>query len=185
MESNSADLVAALTPLRSQLAFLPERPSFLSVSGPSGALLIVAERTPDGVVGASLSHEALEALLAEAGHDLGAKGEQVRFELREVQPGRSGLVGKLMSGVEGAKTALDVTPLAERPLSQPFQEFQLRVMPQAGDPVASASAAQPRHLCSAAGGLLRHAGGGGGLHRARPLPARAAVAAEDRLRLAW
>jgi len=139
VESSNVDLVAALTPLRSQLAFLPERPSFLSVSGPVAPTLIVAERTADGVVGASLSHRALEALLADTGQDLGAKGEQVRFELRGTQPGRSGLVGKLMSGVEGAKTALDVTPLAERPLSQPFQEFQLRVVPRAGDPVASAS----------------------------------------------
>jgi two-component system, OmpR family, phosphate regulon sensor histidine kinase PhoR len=139
VESSNVDLVAALTPLRSQLAFLPQRPSFLSVSGPVAPTLIVAERTPDGVVGASLSHQALEALLADSGHDLGAKGEQVRFELRGTQPGRSGLVGKLMSGVEGAKTALDVTPLAERQLSQPFQEFQLRVVPRAGDPVAAAS----------------------------------------------
>ena len=139
VESSNADLVAALTPLRSQLAFLPERPSFLSVSGPVAPTLIVAERTPDGVVGASLSHQALERLLSDAGHDLGAKGEQVRFELRGTQPGRSGLVGKLMSGVEGAKTALDVTPLAERPLSSPFQEFSLRVVPSSGDPVASAS----------------------------------------------
>ena len=36
LESPDTDLVAALTPLRSQLAFLPERPSFLSLPGPTG-----------------------------------------------------------------------------------------------------------------------------------------------------
>ena len=74
VESSNVDLVAALTPLRSQLAFLPERPSFLSVSGPAAPMLIVAERTPDGVVGARLSHEALEALLADAGSRPGRQG---------------------------------------------------------------------------------------------------------------
>jgi len=139
LESPDTDLVAALTPLRSQLAFLPDRPSFLSVPGPTGPLIIVAQRTSDGVVGAELSHEALETLLADAGKDLRGKGEQVRFELVAVAPMRTGLVGKFIGGVPGAKNALEVSPLAERPLPAPLQEFQLRAMPEEGDPVAFAS----------------------------------------------
>src|SRR5512135_3285039 len=88
LESPDTDLVAALTPLRSQLAFLPERPSFLSLPGPTGPLLIVALRTPEGVLGAELAPQALEELLAEAGRDLRGKNEQVRFELTAVQPTR-------------------------------------------------------------------------------------------------
>ena len=140
LDSPDTDLVAALTPLRSQLAFLPDRPSFLSIPGPAGPLLLVALRTGDGVVGAALSPAALEALLASVGKDLRGKGEQVRFELTPVTPARSGgLVGKFIGGVPGAKNALEVTPLAERPLPAPLQEFQLRAMPEAGDPVAFAS----------------------------------------------
>src|SRR5262249_37722964 len=93
-----------------------------------------------GVVGAALSHSALEALLAETGRDLRGKGEQVRFELTAVTPARAGgLVGKFIGGVPGAKNALEVTPLAERPLPAPLQDFQLRAMPGAGAPVAFAS----------------------------------------------
>jgi signal transduction histidine kinase len=139
LESQDGDLVAALTPLRSQMAFLPERPSFLSLPGPAGPRLIVALRTPDGVLGAQLSQAALEQLLAASAQDLKGKGEQVRFELIAVKPARPGLVGKFIGGVPGAKNALEVTPLAERPLPAPLQEFQLRAMPEAGDPVAFAS----------------------------------------------
>jgi len=139
LDSPSVDLVAALIPLRSQLAFLPERPSFLSVPGPGGPVLIVALRTREGVVGAQLSHSALEELLARTGQDLRGKGEEVRFTLVPVQPSRPGLVGKFMSGVPGAKNALEAAPLAERPLPAPLQEFALRAMPEAGDPVAFAS----------------------------------------------
>ncbi len=56
-----------------------------------------------------------------------------------MQPVRPGLVGKFIGGVPGARNALEVTPLAERPLPSPLQEFQLRAMPEAGDPVAFAS----------------------------------------------
>ncbi len=139
LESSDSDLVAALTPVRSQLAFLPERRSFLSLPGPTGPVLIVALRTPEGVLGAELSPQSLEQLLAQSGQDLKGKGEQVRFELTAVQPVRAGLVGKFIGGVPGAKTALEVSPLAERPLPAPLQEFQLRAMPEAGDPVAFAS----------------------------------------------
>jgi two-component system, OmpR family, phosphate regulon sensor histidine kinase PhoR len=139
LDSPDSDLVAALTPLRSQLAFLPDRPSFLSLPGPTGPLLIVALRTPEGVLGAELTQAGLEALLAQAGDDLKGKGERVRFQLTAVQPARPGLVGKFIGGVPGAKNALEVTPLAERPLPSPLQEFQLRAMPEAGDPVAFAS----------------------------------------------
>src|SRR5262249_55594024 len=139
LQSPDADLVAALTPLRSQLAFLPERPSFLSIAGPAGPLLIVALRTPDGVLGAELSPAALEQLLTRSGEDLLRKGEQVRFELTPVQLVRPGLVGKFIGGVPGARNALEVTPLAERPLPAPLQEFQLRAVPEAGDPAGFAS----------------------------------------------
>ena len=139
LESPDTDLVAALTPVRSQLAFLPDRPSFLSLPGSTGPLLIVALRTPEGVLGAELTQAGLEALLAQAGDDLKGKGERVRFQLTAVQPARPGLVGKFIGGVPGAKNALEVTPLAERPLPSPLQEFQLRAMPEAGDPVAFAS----------------------------------------------
>ncbi|HTS83023.1 MAG TPA: ATP-binding protein [Myxococcaceae bacterium] len=139
LDSPDSDLVAALTPLRSQLAFLPQRPSFLSIAGPAGPLLIVALRTSDGVRGAELAPRALEQLLALTGQDLLGKGERVRFELAAVQPVRPGLVGKFIGGVPGAKNALDASPLAERPLPAPLQEFQLRAMPEAGDPVAFAS----------------------------------------------
>ncbi|MGZ6034529.1 MAG: sensor histidine kinase [Myxococcaceae bacterium] len=139
LESPDTELVAALTPVRSQLAFLPERPSFLSLPGPTGPVLIVALRTSEGVRGAELSPQGLEQLLAQSGQDLRGKGEQVRFELTPVQPARTGLVGKFIGGVPGAKNALEVTPLAERPLPAPLQEFQLRAMPEAGDPVAFAS----------------------------------------------
>jgi len=139
LDSADTDLVAALSPVRSQLAFLPERPSFLSLPGPTGPVLIVALRTPDGILGSELSPEGLERLLAESGQDLRSRGEQVRFELTPVQPARPGLVGKFIGGVPGARNALEVTPLAERPLPAPLQEFQLRAMPEAGDPVAFAS----------------------------------------------
>jgi len=65
LESPDIDLVAALNPVRSQLAFLPGRATYLSLQGPGGPLLIVALRTADGVVGAELSPRALEELLAE------------------------------------------------------------------------------------------------------------------------
>jgi|KBSMisStandDraft_5_1062788.scaffolds.fasta_scaffold08578_4 signal transduction histidine kinase len=139
LESVDTDLVAALTPLRSQLSFLPERPSFLSLPGPAGPALIVAMRTSDGVLGAELTPATLEQLLAQSGQDLLGKGERVRFELIPIQPVRPGLVGKFIGGVPGARNALEVTPLAERPLPAPLQEFQLRAMPEAGDPVAFAS----------------------------------------------
>jgi signal transduction histidine kinase len=140
LESPDTDLIAALTPLRSQLSFLPERRSFLSLAGPAGPVLIVAVRTPEGVLGAELSRAALEQLLAETGQDLRGKAEGVRFELAPVQqPAQPGLVGKFIGGVPGARNALDATPLAERPLPAPLQEFQLRAMPEAGDPVAFAS----------------------------------------------
>ncbi|MGZ5958325.1 MAG: two-component sensor histidine kinase, partial [Myxococcaceae bacterium] len=86
LESPDTELVAALTPVRSQLAFLPERPSFLSLPGPTGPVLIVALRTSEGVLGAELSPQGLEQLLAQSGQDLRGKGEQVRFELTPVQP---------------------------------------------------------------------------------------------------
>ncbi|HEY3586422.1 MAG TPA: ATP-binding protein, partial [Myxococcaceae bacterium] len=139
LESSDTDLIAALTPLRSQLSFLPERRSFLSLPGPTGPVLIVALRTPEGVLGAELSRAALEQLLAETGQDLRGKGEGVRFELIPVQPAQPGIVGKFIGGVPGARNALDATPLAERPLPAPLQEFQLRAMPEGGDPVAFAS----------------------------------------------
>ena len=139
LQSPDIDLVAALTPLRSQLAFLPERPSFLSVPGPAGPVLIVALRAPDGVLGAELTQGGLDQLLGQNGEDLLGKGERVRFALTPVQPARPGLVGKFIGGVPGARNALEATPLAERPLPAPLQEFQLRAMPEAGDPVAFAS----------------------------------------------
>src|SRR5262249_61486358 len=40
LESPDTDLIAALSPLRSQLSFLPERRSFLSLPGPTGPVLI-------------------------------------------------------------------------------------------------------------------------------------------------
>jgi two-component system, OmpR family, phosphate regulon sensor histidine kinase PhoR len=137
----NADLAAALTPLRSQLAFLPSRPSLLSVTGPDHPFLIVAERTTNGVVGASLDESQLDAMLDEAGHELLGKDEGVHFALvptkhEGVQPG---LVGRLISGVATARTALGPAPVASKPLSPPFQEFQIQVLPQSGDPVASAS----------------------------------------------
>ncbi|HSP19906.1 MAG TPA: histidine kinase dimerization/phospho-acceptor domain-containing protein, partial [Myxococcaceae bacterium] len=139
LDAADSDLVAALSPVRSQLAFLPERPSFLSLPGPTGPVLIVALRTPEGVLGAELSPEGLQQLVAQTGQDLRSKGEQVRFELTAVHPAGSGLVGKFIGGVPGARNALEVTPLADRPLPAPLQEFQLRAMPEAGDPVAFAS----------------------------------------------
>ncbi len=138
VESRNPDLAAALTPLRSQLAFLPQRPSFLSVAGPTGPMLIVALRSKGEVVGARLSPTALDVLLEESGRDLRGTSEQVHFRLQGPahSADRPGLVGKFMSG---AKTALEVTPVAERPLSPPLQEFQLRAIPEGGDPVAFAS----------------------------------------------
>jgi signal transduction histidine kinase len=102
-------------------------------------VLIVALRAPDGVVGAELTQSGLDQLLGQNGEDLLGKGERVRFELTPVQPIRPGLVGKFIGGVPGARNALEATPLAERPLPAPLQEFQLRAMPEAGDPVAFAS----------------------------------------------
>ena len=137
----SGELAAVLTPLRSQLAFLPSRPSFLSVTGPERPFLIVAERTASGVVGARLDEGALDALLDEAGRELLSKDEAVHFELVPLKrEGPSpGLVGRLISGVTTARTALAPTPVASRPLSAPFQEFQIQVVPESGDPVAAAS----------------------------------------------
>src|SRR5450755_3693528 len=63
LRATNGDLAAALTPLRSQLAFLPSRPSFLSVTGPDRPFLIVAERTASGVIGARLDDAQLNALL--------------------------------------------------------------------------------------------------------------------------
>jgi len=114
VRATNGDLVAALTPLRSQLAFLPTRPSFQSVTGPDHPFLIVAERTASGVVGARLDDAQLETLLNETGRDLLGKDEQVRFALvpvkREAPP--PGLVGRLISGVATARTALAPTPVA-------------------------------------------------------------------------
>ncbi len=141
VHATNGDLAAALTPLRSQLAFLPSRPSFLSVTGPDRPFLIAAERTASGVVGARLDDSQLDALLDEKGRDLLGKDEKVHFALvpikRDAPP--PGLVGRLISGVTTARTALAPTPVASRPLSPPFQEFQIQVVPESGDPVASAS----------------------------------------------
>jgi signal transduction histidine kinase len=140
VRATNGDLAAALNPLRSQLAFLPNRPSFLSVTGPERPFLIVAERTAGGVIGARLDEQALDALLDEAGRDL-VKDESVHFELvpAKHEGPQPGLVGRLISGVATARTALGPTPVASRPLSPPFQEFQIQVVPLAGDPVAAAS----------------------------------------------
>jgi len=137
----TAGLAAALTPLRSQLAFLPSRPSFLSVPGPERPYLIVAERIADGAAGARLDETQLDGLLDDTGRDLLGKDEAVHFALAPAVKPESppGLVGRLMSGVATARTALGPTPVASRPLSAPFQEFQLQVVPQSGDPVAAAS----------------------------------------------
>ncbi|HMK74141.1 MAG TPA: HAMP domain-containing sensor histidine kinase [Myxococcaceae bacterium] len=138
----TGDLASALTPLRSQLAFLPSRPSFLSVPGTERPYLIVAERTSDGVVGARLDETQLDGLLDDTGRDLLGKDEAVHFALVPAakRDGSSpGLVGRLISGVATARTALAPTPVASRPLSPPFQEFQIQVVPMSGDPVAAAS----------------------------------------------
>ncbi len=141
VQAANGDLAAALTPLRSQLAFLPNRPSFLSVTGPERPFLIIAERTASGVVGARLDEGQLGVLLDDAGRELLGRDEAVHFELvpikRDVPP--PGLVGRLISGVATARTALTPTPVASRPLSPPFQEFQIQVVPESGDPVAAAS----------------------------------------------
>jgi two-component system, OmpR family, phosphate regulon sensor histidine kinase PhoR len=137
----NGELAAALTPYRSQLAFLPSRPSYLSVAGPEHPFLIVAERTASGVVGAQLDEAKLAGLLDDEGRTLLSKDEPVHFALvpikREAPP--PGLVGRLISGVATARTALAPTPVASRPLSPPFQEFQIQVVPESGDPVAAAS----------------------------------------------
>ncbi len=141
VQAANGDLAAALTPYRSQLAFLPNRPSFLSVTGPERPFLIVAERTASGVIGARLDEGQLNVLLDQAGRDLLGKDEAVHFALgplkREAPP--PGLVGRLISGVATARTALAPTAVASRPLSPPFQEFQIQVVPESGDPVAAAS----------------------------------------------
>jgi len=74
-------------------------------------------------------------------------GEPVRFELQPLfAPARSdtgtaaGLVGKLVSEVERARTeALAARPLAWRPLPPPLQAYRLAAVPLDGDPVAAAS----------------------------------------------
>jgi len=139
--TSGAELAAALSPLRSQLAFLPRRPTFLSVTGPERPFLIVAERTDQGVVGARLDEGQLDGLLDDAGRDLLGKDEAVHFALVPAakREGPPGLVGRLISGVATARTALGPTPVASRPLSPPFQEFQIQVVPRSGDPVAAAS----------------------------------------------
>ncbi len=74
-----------------------------------------------------------------------AGGEAVRFELQPLLPplraeARAGLVGKLVSEVERARTeALATPPLAWRPLPGPLQAYRLAAVPLAGDPVAAAS----------------------------------------------
>ncbi len=141
VRTNDAELEAALSGLVPAVGSLPEgKLTVFSLATPTGPLLLAALREgQDQVSGVRLSRPAVEGLLGELASRYVASAEPVRFVLQPLQRegGAEGLVGKLVSEVAQAReSALVGTPLAERVLSPPLQDFRLVVQPTGEDPVA-------------------------------------------------
>nr|WP_153867347.1 MULTISPECIES: HAMP domain-containing sensor histidine kinase [Myxococcaceae] len=141
VRSDDPALAGALSALVPAVGALPQgRLAVFSAQTPAGPLLLATERGPDGRVrGVRLSRQAVEELLADLASRYVASSEPVRFVLQPLRhpEGSEGLVGKLVNEVAQAReSALVGTPLAERVLSPPLQDFRLVVQPTGEDPVA-------------------------------------------------
>jgi two-component system, OmpR family, phosphate regulon sensor histidine kinase PhoR len=129
------------------VAVLPEleqvgpAPVALSASSSAGTALLMVRRRGDAVVGARLDVARVEAKLNRLAQEVISPSEPVRFELRPIKrEGGDGLVGKLVSEVEKAReAALLPSPLADRLLPAPLDDYRLTAVPLGEDPVAQAS----------------------------------------------
>jgi two-component system, OmpR family, phosphate regulon sensor histidine kinase PhoR len=142
LATDDARIKAALTPLQGDLAGLPERPVFFTVSSPSGPQLLVALRKGGLVTGARVSARGQEALVARAVALGGPLPPDARLVLKPVaKEAPEGVVQRLVTGVAEARdAALGPRELSSVVLSSPLQDLRLVAVVEGQDPVAEASA---------------------------------------------
>lgn len=142
---NTSDerLRPALESLIKEMPQIPDSVVYFSVTSLQGTFLLAARRAQDDIVGARLSPKALETWLNDLARRYIPSEEGVHFALRPVKRGISqeSLVGRLMTGVAEMREAVEGGPkqLASLPLDNPYQDFQLTVVPVGEDLVAQAS----------------------------------------------
>lgn len=140
VESEDPHVAMAVKALGPELAAVPTRPVVFSVTSPQGTFLLAAMRTGGRVVGAQLSPDAVEQLLATLGARV-PSADEGKFVLvpvkREAPP--EGMMARLVSGVSEVKEALGARELASVLLPSPLQDFRLVVQARGEDPVATAS----------------------------------------------
>ena len=142
LTTDDARMRSALTPLGGDLAGLPERPVFFTVSSPSGPQLLVALRRGGVVTGARVSARGQETLLALAvalGESLPADAKLLLKPVAKEAP--EGVVQRLVTGVAEARdAALGPRELSSVVLASPLQDLRLVAVVEGEDPVAEASA---------------------------------------------
>jgi two-component system phosphate regulon sensor histidine kinase PhoR len=131
-------LEQALAGIQGELTTLPEHPVLFSVSDFRQTFLLAAVRHDGQVHGTAVAPEGVEALAnALGGESVANEGVRIELEpLKEARETGEGIFGRLAAQARAAALA---RPIAERSLSQPLQEFKLRVVPGGRDPVAAAS----------------------------------------------
>lgn len=138
VETEDAEVRAALPPILAQLQGLPQGPTLFTVAGVQGPLVLATRRDGDGLRGARLSPEALDALVRERGERMLSGDEGVRFALLGPQrESPDSVVNRLVSEVQARAAAAGArATIAELPMRPPLQELRLAVLPGGEDPVA-------------------------------------------------
>jgi two-component system, OmpR family, phosphate regulon sensor histidine kinase PhoR len=142
VESADPRIEAAVKALGPELASVPAQPIIFSVTSPQGTFLLAAMSDEGRVLGAQISSQAIERLVATIGARATPAGEEARFVLqpvkREAPP--EGVMARLVSGVTEVKeAALGPRELASSSMPAPLQDFRLVVQATGEDPVAKAS----------------------------------------------
>ncbi|MBX7115871.1 MAG: HAMP domain-containing histidine kinase [Myxococcaceae bacterium] len=143
VESADPRVKAAVATLVPELHLLPNRPVFFSVATPQGALVLAALREGDHVIGARVSPERLEKLVASLARRAAPQTEGARFLLRPVKrESPANVLGRIASGVADVREAAlgSARELASLELTSPLQDYRLVAMPEGEDPVVQASA---------------------------------------------
>ncbi len=134
-ESADPKVKAAVAQMGGELAALPDEPVFFSVAMPQ-AMLLVALKDGDQVVGARIASSVIEAFLKSSA----PAGELAHYELRPVKrDAPEGALNRLVSGVNDVRDALGPRELASIVLPLPLQDFRLVAVAEGEDPVAQAS----------------------------------------------
>ena len=136
-------LLGVLGTVQEELLQFPMRPRLLSAPGVQGTTLLMAQRREGNVLGARLSEKALAELVRELGQGVVKEGELVQVELwATTRDAGETAMGRFLSQVEQARQVAlgPPSPLAERTLPVPLQDFRLVAVPTGPDPVARASA---------------------------------------------